>query len=73
MVLVIWVLIAVVLTVIEAFTAGFLALWFAIGAAITAIVVAFFPEIAITAQIGIFTVSSCILFIITRKNRNDLS
>lgn len=62
-----WIIIAVVLAVIETFTVGLLAIWFAIGAAVTAIVLAFAPELNSTIQIIIFAAVSCILFLITRN------
>lgn len=49
------------------FTSGILAIWFAIGAAITAIIVAIYPEISLALQISAFTAVSCILFLTTRK------
>lgn len=71
-----WVVVAVVLAIIEMFTTGILAIWFAIGAAITAIVLGFIPDLSIPVQLIIFGVSSCILFLATRnkiKNKLDKS
>ena len=62
-----WIFCAVVLGVIEMFTSGILALWFAIGALVTAITVMIFPEISLTIQFIIFATISCILFLTTRK------
>lgn len=62
-----WVLCAAVLGIFEMFTSGILAIWFAIGAAVTAIVLAIYPELNISAQLLIFTSVSCILFLTTRK------
>lgn len=63
----VWIIIAVILAVIETFTIGFLAIWFAIGAAAVAIVMAFLPELSLAAQLIIFSVVSCLLFMTTRK------
>ena len=74
MFLIIWVTIAVVLAIIEMFTIGLLAIWFSIGAAIVAIVVAIFPETSLAVQLVIFMLSSCLLFLLTRnkiKNKID--
>jgi len=62
-----WILCAVVLGIIEMFTSGILAIWFAIGAAVTAIVVAISPDITFAIQFIIFATVSCILFLTTRK------
>jgi len=69
-----WGIIAVVLAIIEMFTAGLLSIWFAIGAAITAIALAIFPELTLVTQLIIFIVSSAVLFLLTRnkiKNKLD--
>ena len=74
MFLIMWVTIAVVLAIIEMFTIGLLAIWFSIGAAIVAIVVAIFPETGLATQLIIFIISSCLLFLLTRnkiKNKID--
>lgn len=74
MLLVTWVVVAVALAIIEIFTTGLLAIWFAVGAAITAIVLAIFPETTFSIQLLIFAISSCILFAATRnkiKNKID--
>ena len=74
MLLVMWVALAVILAIIEMFTYGILAIWFSIGAAITAIILAIFPETNIAVQIIIFILSSTLLFLFTRnkiKNKID--
>jgi membrane protein implicated in regulation of membrane protease activity len=63
----IWVILAVALGIIEMFTAGVLALWFAIGALFTAILVACFPELSSASQFITFAFVSCFLFLTTRK------
>lgn len=63
----VWVAVAVVLAIIEMFTVGILAIWFAIGAAISAIVVAIWPETSLAMQLLIFAVSSFVLFFLTRN------
>ena len=73
MTLTIWTIIAVTLAIIEMFTAGLLSIWFAIGAAITAITMAFIPELSLGIQLIIFIVSSSLLFLLTRnKIKNKL-
>lgn len=62
-----WIFCAVVLGVIEMFTSGILALWFAIGALFTAITVALLPDISFVIQFIIFATVSCVLFLTTRK------
>ena len=64
---VMWISIAVILGIIEMFTTGILAIWFAVGAAVTAIVLAIMPEINFAIQFIIFASVSCILFLTTRK------
>lgn len=63
----VWIGVAVVLAIIEMFTVGILAIWFAIGAAISAIVVAIWPETSLAMQLLIFAVSSFVLFFLTRN------
>ena len=72
--LITWVIIAVALAITEMFTMGLLLIWFAIGAALTAVVVAIFPNISLAMQLVIFILSSSVLFLTTRnklKNKID--
>lgn len=64
---IVWIVIAVALAIIETFTTGLLAIWFSIGAAITAIILALVPDLSLSIQFTIFAVVSCILFLATRN------
>ncbi len=64
---VVWVAIAVALFIVEMISTGFLAIWFAVGASLVAILLAFFPQIPLSAQILIFSISSLLLFFITKN------
>lgn len=67
MTLTVWMVIACTLAIIEMFTAGILAIWFAIGAALTAVALALFPELNLGIQLIIFIASSSLLFLLTRN------
>lgn len=62
-----WVILAVGLAILEMFTVGLFALWFAIGAAVVAIIVALFPSTSLSVQLIIFIAVSLILLLATRK------
>lgn len=62
-----WVILAVGLAILEMFTVGLFALWFAIGAAVVAIIVALFPATSLSVQLIIFIAVSLILLLATRK------
>lgn len=62
-----WVLLAVVLAIIEMFTVGLFSIWFALGSAIVAIVLAFLPTTSLSVQLIIFITTSLILLFGTRK------
>lgn len=61
-----WLCLAIALAVIELSTVQLVSVWFAVGAAITAIVKGIFPGISIGWQIIIFAAVSVALFISTR-------
>ncbi len=61
-----WLGLTVALTVVEATTVQLVSIWFATGAAASAIVTAIFPSLAVPWQILIFTASSLLLLIATR-------
>lgn len=71
--LVSWIILAVILAIFEMFTTTCLVIWFALGALITGISLAIFPDMNFAVQLAIFLVSSIILFLITgRKLKNKL-
>lgn len=62
-----WIILAVVLGIIEMFTTGILAIWFAIGAAVVAVLVALVPEISFPVQFIIFALVSGLSLLLSRK------
>ncbi len=61
-----WLSLTIVLTVVEMSTVQFVSLWFAVGSAISTIVVAIFPTMNIGWQILIFSLTSAALLVATR-------
>lgn len=62
-----WLALTVGLLVVELSTVQLVSVWFAVGAMVTAIVTAIFPELAIYWQITIFVVLSVGLLLSTRR------
>ena len=60
-----WLVVAVILGLMEAATFSLVSIWFCIGAVITAVVSVFTDNIA--TQIGVFVITSAILFLCTRR------
>ena len=60
-----WLIAAVVLGLIETATFGLVCIWFCIGAVIASIVSVFTENMAV--QIGVFIITSAILFLCTRR------
>ncbi len=71
---VIWALAMVAFVIAEAVTVQLVSIWFAIGAFIS-MLVAYFTEISLVGQLGIFILSSAVMIIFTfpflRKKRNS--
>lgn len=61
-----WLSLTIILTVVEMSTVQFVSIWFAVGTAISTIIVAIFPTMNIGWQILIFAVVATVLLIATR-------
>ena len=61
-----WLSLTVLLTVVEMTTVQFVSLWFAVGAAVSTLACAIFPNIGIGWQILIFALTATALLIATR-------
>jgi membrane protein implicated in regulation of membrane protease activity len=62
-----WLSLAIALTVIELSTVQLVSIWFAAGAAVTAIIKGIFPQLGISWQIILFVAVSVALFASTRR------
>ena len=63
----VWLSLAIVLLVVEVCTTQLVSIWCAIGAGLTAIVVAIFPKLSIPWQILIFVVTCSVMLLLTKK------
>ena len=68
-----WLVLAIAFAVAEGITVQLISIWFALGAAVTAAVAAFFPEISGSAQFWIFLGISAVLLVATRPLAKKLT
>lgn len=61
-----WIAFAIVLLIAESLTTQLISIWLGLGAAVTAVITAIFPNIPVAVQILIFLVLSAALLVSTR-------
>jgi len=72
-ILIVWVVLAVALVIIEALNTGILAIWFAIGAAVAAIIEGLYPGSYIVELLAFVIVSTILTIIGTKALKNKQS